>query len=135
MYIFKKFIVVIFSLIVLSAYAKESPTKIAGAKTVSTSEAKKLFDQGVLFVDTRSDKDWEAGRIPDALHLNVKTSFSEKALLEEMGKNDPVVMYCNGASCLRSAKATEQAVAWGFTNVYFYRDGFPAWKAAGYVVE
>ena len=114
---------------------KVSPAQVDGANTVSTAEAKALFDKGVIFVDVRSDKDFDAGRIPDALHLNSKTKLSEASLSEETGKADDVVMYCNGASCMRSSNASAMAVSWGFSNVYYYRDGYPAWKLAGNPVE
>ena len=117
------------------AGGKVSPTSVDGAKTVNAAEAKALFDKGSIFVDTRKDKDWSAGRIPDAVHLDVKKKFSEETLGKEIKKGDSVVMYCNGESCLRSSKATAMAVGWGYSNVYYFRDGFPAWKAAGYPVE
>ncbi len=119
-----------------SAYASDiSPMEVSGAKTVTASEAKALFDAGVIFVDVRKDSDWEAGRIPDAVHIELKKKFSTDTLGEEVKKEDKVVIYCNGEKCLRSSKAAAQAVAWGYTNVYYFRDGFPAWKSAGYSVE
>lgn len=39
-----------------------SPTNISGATTIDTATAKQLFDQGVLFNDTRKNSDWDAGR-------------------------------------------------------------------------
>lgn len=119
-----------------SAYAgKESPTKVDGATTVDAAKAHELFQEGVPFVDARKDADWNAGRIPDAIHLNVKTVLNEKSLGEHVKKDEPVVFYCNGPSCMRSSKASAMAVGWGYENVYYFRDGFPAWKAAGYPVE
>jgi rhodanese-related sulfurtransferase len=120
-----------------STYAGDgvSPMVIEGAKTVTTEEAKKLFDDGVLFIDVRKDKDWNAGRVSDAVQLNIKTKLSEETMLAEMKKTDPAVIYCNGEKCMRSSKACKKAVEWGFTNLYYYRDGFPAWKNAGYPVE
>ena len=117
------------------SYAKESPTTVDGAKTVNATDAKALFDKGVLFVDVRSNKDWAAGRIPDAVHIELKKVFSEATLGKEVKKADPVVFYCNGVSCMRSSKASKKAVGWGFTNVYYYRLGYPDWKAAGYPTE
>lgn len=114
---------------------KISPATVDGAKSVTTEEAKKLFDDGVLFIDVRKDKDWNAGRISDAVQLNIKTVLSEETMTAEMKKSDPAVIYCNGERCLRSSDACKKAVAWGFTNIYYYRDGFPAWKTAGYPVE
>lgn len=114
---------------------KVSPMQVDGATTVTAAEAKALFDDGVIFVDVRSDKDFDAGRIPDALHLNSKTNFTEASLSEETGKGDSVVIYCNGESCMRSSDTSKIAVGWGFTKVYYFRDGYPAWKLAGYPVE
>ena len=114
---------------------KNSPESIPGATTVSAAEAKALFDKGVLFIDVRSDKDWAAGRIPDAVHIELKKVYSPETLGAEAKKGQEIVLYCNGHSCMRSSKATAKAVEWGYTKVSYFRDGFPAWKAAGYPVE
>jgi len=118
-----------------NAAGKVSPTSVDGATSVSAAEAKALFDKGAAFIDTRKDKDWNAGRIPDAIHLDVKKALSEDSLAKEVKKGEAVVMYCNGESCLRSSKGSAMAVSWGYSKVYYFRDGFPAWKAAGYPVE
>jgi len=114
---------------------KVSPLTIEGASSIDTSKAKELFDKGALFLDVRSNKDWDAGRIPDAVHLELKKVFNEQALSKEAGKDEAMVIYCNGEKCLRSSKATSMAVSWGFKNLFYYRDGLPAWKKAGYPVE
>jgi rhodanese-related sulfurtransferase len=119
----------------VAVLAAESPTTVDGATTVDAAKAKELFDSGVLFVDVRSDKDWAAGRIPDAVHIELKKAFNEQSFGAEAKKGEPVVIYCNGHSCMRSSKASAQAVSWGYGQVYYFRDGFPSWKAAGYPVE
>ncbi len=133
-----KLLIVLFGLtLITSVHAgkKISPTTIAGAKTVNATEAKGLFDKGVIFLDVRKDKDWNAGRVPDAIHLDVKKALNEASMGKEIKKADEVVIYCNGESCMRSSKASGMAVGWGYSKVYYFRDGFPAWKAAGYPVE
>jgi rhodanese-related sulfurtransferase len=50
-------------------------------------------------------------------------------------KDQEVVLYCNGTSCMRSSEASAKAVGWGFAKVHYYRLGFPDWKAAGFPVE
>jgi len=112
-----------------------SPQKINGATTIDAIKAKQLFDQGALFVDVRRTSDWDSGRIPDALHLELKKVFSIETLSEEAKKDEPIIIYCNGEKCLRSSKATVLAVEWGFKNIYFFRDGFPSWKMASFPVE
>lgn len=119
-----------------SAYAAEvSPETVPSATTVSAAEAKKLFDDGVAFVDVRKDSDWEAGRIPEAYHIELKKVFSESELAKVVKNDEPIVIYCNGPKCMRSSKASAMAVQWGFTKVHYFRDGFPSWKAAEYPVE
>ncbi len=115
--------------------AEVSPTQVDGAVTVDTAAAKALFDQQVAFVDVRKDSDWDAGRIPGAIHLDIKGKYTADALGAEVQKDEAVVVYCNGESCLRSSEAAKMAVNWGFGKVHYYRDGFPAWKAAGNPVE
>jgi rhodanese-related sulfurtransferase len=112
-----------------------TPTEVEGATTVDSAAAKKLFDEGALFVDLRKDVAWDAGRIPGAVHLDFKKKFSQEALESEAGKDEAVVFYCSGTRCPRSAKACTKALSWGYTKVYYYRDGYPGWKQAGLPVE
>ena len=111
-----------------------SPIEVSGAITVDALGAKKLFDARVPFVDVRGDSDWSNGHIPGAVHLDWKNAFTEAALLTVVAKSQKVVIHCQGPGCLRSSKACAKAVSWGFTNVYYFRDGFPGWKAAGFEV-
>jgi len=130
------FISALFIALTASSMASDiSPLTVDGAKTIDAAQAKDLFDKGVVFIDLRKQVDWDAGRIPDAIHLDVKSAFTKEALLSEITAADPVVMYCNGEKCMRSSKGSAMAVTWGYSNVYYFRDGFPAWKSAGYPVE
>lgn len=130
-------ILFIFScLFVPLSYAQNlSPESIAGAITIDEKKAKPLFEQGMLFVDVRKDSDWEAGRIPGAIHLYVKTDFTEAKLLQFVNKDDPLVIYCNGPKCFLSSRAVRKAVQWGFKHIYYFRTGFPSWRAANLPVE
>jgi rhodanese-related sulfurtransferase len=40
-----------------------------------------------------------------------------------------------GKYCPYSAYAAAKALAWGYTHVYRFAGGFPAWKDAGYPIE
>ena len=118
-----------------SAAKKVSPETVAGAVTVNTLEAKELFDQGAVFLDVRSNRDWEAGRIPGSKHLELKKVFSRETLLSVARPEQKLLIYCNSTGCTRSSKACEKAVSWGYENVYYYRLGFPTWQSKGYAVE
>jgi rhodanese-related sulfurtransferase len=112
-----------------------SPTEVVGATTVDAAAAKMLFDRGVPFIDVRGDSDWRAGHIPGAIHLDLDKVFGEASLGAVAGKDQPVVLYCMGPRCLRSSQACALAVSWGFTQVLYFREGLPAWKAGGYPVQ
>lgn len=105
-----------------------APEHVSGAQTVDTRIAKSLFDQGAVFIDVRKQEDYDASHISGAHHLPVASDFNEQNLAVLVLKENPVVIYCNGIHCMGSSKAVQQAVAWGWTNVYYYRDGIPDWK-------
>jgi len=119
-----------------------SPESVQGAETITTQKAKELFDAGVLFVDSRSKAAFDAGRIPGAENIPLSKTPTDadyeamKVSLTKVAPMDkPVVMYCQGPTCHLSGFMATKAVAWGYKTVYYYREGFPAWKAAGYAVE
>ena len=47
-------------------------------------------------------------------------------------KSKPIIFYCLGEKCVYSWRAAEDAADLGYPNLYAYRGGLPAWKAAGY---
>jgi rhodanese-related sulfurtransferase len=112
-----------------------SPETVPGATTIDAAQAKTLFDRGAIFIDVRNHADWEAGRIPGAIHLELDKVFTEASLSAVARPDQEVVMYCNGTKCPRSSQAAASAVSWGFTRVYYYRLGLPDWQSAGYPVE
>lgn len=118
-----------------SELVASTPESVDGATTVDAVAAQGLFEKEAAFIDLRKDNAWEAGRVPGAIHLDFKKAFSKEALEAEVGKDEAVVFYCSGTRCPRSGKAATKAVAWGYQKVYYFRDGFPAWKKSGYPVE
>lgn len=124
-----------FMLLPFAAFAAESPAHVEGATTITADQAYELFEQNVLFVDVRKPSDYESGRIPGAVHLDIKTNFTPDTLAAVSKPADTIVIYCNGYSCMRSSQATAMAVEWGYTNIQYLREGFPSWDEAGFPVE
>ena len=114
---------------------KVSPLEVPGAITVDVDMAKALFDRGVTFIDVLPDNSWRDGHIPGAIHLDFKDAFTEASLSAVVDRGQEVVIYCLGPRCLRSSEASAKAVSWGFKKVYYFREGLPAWKAAGYPIN
>ncbi len=109
-----------------SGYAVEGATKI------DVSTAKTLHDRGVQFVDVRGIREWERGHVPGASRLFIVT---EAALMKIVDKDEEVVFYCYGGGCSASHIASAKALTWGYENVYYFAEGYPGWKAAGYPLE
>lgn len=120
-----------------------APDAIPGAQTVDASGAWTLFREGVPFVDTRLQTDYEAGRVPEARNLTImrdgddeQNRFTRENLLAFIGDLDaPVVLYCNERDCWRTEAAIRRALEWGFTNLHYFPGGFPEWIRAGYPFE
>lgn len=118
-----------------------SPTSVEGATTVDAAKAHELWEQRAVFIDVRKEGQFESGRIPGAINLSYgpeiagEQPFNATALEAHVAKNDPVVIYCNAAGCDRSSWGAALALEWGWTKVYYFREGYPSWSKAGYPVE
>ena len=110
------------------------PATVEGATTIDAVTAKLLFDRGVPFVDVRDPDEWNAGRVPGAVHLELNREFTEARLSEVAAKDDEVVIYAI-TTWSTSARACMRAASWGFEKVYYFRPGFSGWQAAGHPVE
>ena len=123
------------ALFAISVAQAASPTEVEGATTIDVATAKDLFDRSVPFIDVRGRRHYIPGHIPGAVRLRLGSgAFNESALAEVVNKDQEVVIYCNGPSCGASSEACEMAISWNYKKVYYFRDGFPGWKAAGYSV-
>jgi len=111
-----------------------SPESVTGAITTTLSQAKKLYDDGAVFIDVRNPRLYAKGHIPQAYHLDYKYNYDEAKLLAIVKKSQPIVIYCSGVKCSRSHRASEKAVSWGFQTVHYFRGGITDWKRAGYPV-
>ena len=121
-----------------------TPRQLPGAQVVSAQDVKQLVDQGVLLVDTRTEKEYKAKRLPKA----VLASYVEKSIkdvafqasqddfsaLDKLDKSSKVIFACNGAECWKSYKASRLAIERGFKGVYWFRGGLPEWESAGLAV-
>jgi ABC-type phosphate/phosphonate transport system substrate-binding protein/rhodanese-related sulfurtransferase len=122
-----------------------TPRVLDGVKIVSAEEVAALMKKGVPMFDTRSEEEYRDKHIKGAKWL----PYGEKST-KEVGfeakrdqfdlsgiadKGTPVIFACNGAECWKSYKSSVTARAQGFTQVYWFRGGFPEWVAKGYPIE
>lgn|SRR5512140_537445 len=101
-----------------------SPTKELGA-----AEATRLInDRNPVILDVRETKEYEAGRLPNAVHIPLSQIESRGSELAAMTSR-PVLAYCARGN--RSGLAARPLGKVGFKEIYGLRGGIDAWRAAG----
>jgi PQQ-dependent catabolism-associated CXXCW motif protein len=64
------------------------------------------------------------------LAAGIEAYFRSNLARAAKGRRDtPVVFYCL-ADCWMSWNASKRAAGWGYTRIYWYRDGTDGWQAA-----
>lgn len=104
-------------------------------ETITTEELEEKFgnDEDFILVDVLGEEYFEKGHIPGA--VNIPFGRIAKTALQEMEKDDDIVVYCKNTKCSASPKAAEKLEDLGFENVKDYEAGIEGWKDAGNDVE
>lgn len=138
----------------LDDYRSPVPATVAGGRAIGTAEAQALWrKQGALFVDVlpaprRPEKlpaealwkplprrdipgslwlpDVGRGAINEALDAYFRDNLARAT---KGDKGAAIVLYCL-ADCWMSWNATKRAAGYGYTQLYWYRDGTSGWEAA-----
>ena len=83
-------------------------------------------------LDVRETKEYEGGRLPNAIHIPLSQLDGRAAELDRF-KGRPVIAYC--ASGARARMAGAALAKHGFTDIYNLDGGVRAWKDAGLPLE
>jgi PQQ-dependent catabolism-associated CXXCW motif protein len=135
-------------------YRASTPETIAGGTVLDTKTAYELWKTGTaIWIDVLPaprrpatlpasalwmplrhrdipDSIWlpEIGR--GALSVELEAYFRDHLKAATGGRRDtPVVFYCL-ADCWMSWNAAKRAASWGYSSIYWYRDGTDGWDAA-----
>lgn len=116
---------------------KETSTgfDVEGAQKVDAEAALELLEGGAIFVDVRRSIQFNLSHIAGAVNLDVNYYLTEENLLAHAEKDQKVVFYCSDVGCYRSANASAMALAWGFTDVVYYANGWSSWLSKDYPRE
>lgn len=121
--------------------AQETPTTPpAGVKLIEAKEVQELQAKGAIIVDTRRASEYAEGTIKGAINVpydpeksakdvNFDPSQDKFDLSKLPDKNAHIVTFCNAGSCWKSYKSAVVLSKNGYKHVYWYRNGFPDWKA------
>lgn len=101
---------------------------------ITLSQAKGLFDQGVIFVDARDDEYFIDGHIRNAWNSGffMELMFRLDTL---QSRNDPIVLYCSDDECGSSEELAFDLYNEGFNKLMVFQGGWIEWTAAGYPIE
>jgi rhodanese-related sulfurtransferase len=128
-------------------------TRVAEIKTLSPEEASALLSEGYVYVDVRSEPEFEAGHVPGALNVpllhqgpaGMATNPEFLSVMQQaFGASEKLIVGCKAGG--RSRKAAEQLVAAGYQQISDMsagwegsRDAFgraqPGWSKKGLPIE
>ena len=132
-----------FSFLILFSHGVElTPDNLDGVKKVTAQEAKKLQDAGAMMIDTRIALEHATKTIKGSKSVIYKEKSAKVAKFDKSvdsfdlsqlpaDKTKAIVIFCQGAECWKSYKASVFARDAGYTNVYWLRGGLPEWAEAG----
>ena len=126
-------VVVLMSL--TACVTSESATVKPRYVVIDANTAMELFERKVQFIDVRTKTSFNEGHIPGAVNMTWGRQFTRERLAKVASRDQEIVIYCYGIHCELSTRATDAAVAWGYTGVHYFVRGFPAWWDADYPIE
>jgi rhodanese-related sulfurtransferase len=89
---------------------------------------------GVIIVDARLPRDYEAGHIPGAINFPISAGWIDGSrLLAGVPRGNRVIVYCQSESCTWSTEVASDIAFRGFTNVSVYHGGWVEWYQHEYV--
>lgn len=141
----KKFLAIsVISLILaVPAFCNDTPESLDGVKVVTADEAKDLMAKGAKLFDTRVATEFAEEHIKGAVSVPYGEKSKKEVAFDAAADKfddsklpaDNMIFQCNGKECWKSYKAAKWAHGKGKKNLYWFRGGFPEWKAKGYPTE
>jgi len=130
---------------ILLAKKPLTPETVKGVKVVDAVFVKKNLGKIAIY-DVRKKAEYVDAHIPGAINVWYHERSKKKADFDATkdrfdlnkfpkDKNTPMIIYCNGPRCWKSYKAIIVLKKAGYKKLYWFRNGWPAWKAKGYPTE
>lgn len=94
---------------------------------VSVAEAAALRNQGALFLDVRTQEEWNGSHVPGSTSIPLDQLEQR---LNEVPRDRQIVVVC--ASGVRSRAGRDILISAGFTKVSCMTGGLHEWQAEGY---
>ncbi len=99
-------------------------------------EARKLWNDGVYFIDARHDYEYEAGHIQYAALLPAQMFDTDiehaNSVMDSIPPDATIVLYCIGGDCDASKNTAALLEQYGYQDLRIMGAGYEHWVAAGY---
>lgn len=127
-----------------NTYHAPTPLVIPNVKSLSTAQlADRLKAGTITLIDSRGFVDEDLPTIPSAYFIDwagtsagpareptLKQNLAKIMQLLAPDRDKPIAVFCWSAQCWISIHAAVRLQALGYKNVFWYRGGIEAWKAA-----
>jgi len=99
--------------------------------------AKLIYDDAnTLFVDARSEMDYEAGHVKGAISLPMNdVDANIEDFINRYPPEQAIVTYCSGRTCEDSHHVAQLLLDLGYEQVNIMIDGFQTWQEKGFPVD
>lgn len=97
---------------------------------ISIDEAHELYQQGVFFLDVRTQEEWDEFHAPNSTLIPLDQLESR---LQEVPDDEPIVVVCRSGN--RSQVGRDILLNNGFNQVASMAGGLNAWRSAGYPIQ
>jgi len=106
---------------------------LSATREIGAVQATQLINRkDALILDLREAKEYEGGRVPNAMHIPLSQLATRG---QELGRftTRPLIAYCDRGN--RSRSAAGALAKLGFKEIYTLRGGVRAWAEAGLPLE
>ena len=123
----KKLLSPLFLLTLLLAACGTSTDTAELATTVSVDEAYELYQEGVFFLDVRTQEEWNDFHAPNSTLIPLDQLPNR---LDELPSDQPIVVVCRSGN--RSQSGRDILLEAGFSEVASMSGGLTEWVSQGY---
>jgi hydroxyacylglutathione hydrolase len=106
------------------------PVNTTPVVSVADLRERRAAHSGPLVVDVRHEVEWQAGHLPEAVHIPLPELEERAERL--LPRSRPVAVHCAGS--FRSGVAVSLLERLDYPELYHVRGGFDAWRAAGFEI-
>jgi len=114
---------------------KKHEKELREPAAINLTQAYKLFQRNILFIDAREPVDYQASHIKNAINIPFDHFDEYKHLLDNIDKEKTIVTYCAGTDCDLSILLGNMLLEMGYNSVYIFFGGWNEWLEAGYPIE